>query len=385
MATPTKSGLAKSCKVVNRKYAFGDPTVPREETQYLKVVYDGKYPTPPHDVCREGGKSFAKILGAGASNLENFILKRRLLGPCWISIRQPVANTGAPLSWCKLEVQIDSPKQIGRLDLLEPGKNRPAPPVVTVSVKMKTVVNPKTHKSEVVSVSAICHKHVLLDKSSDGSTSHMTQLSLIRPLAQPGTHGVPKFPRDMDEHAKTMMPQLQRMPNERALLSRLMAQIGSWDPDVLVGHNAWGWDWQVILTRCVELKVSMWSKVGRRRQMTSYSKQNFSNDWAIANAIQGRVLVRHVSQCEGLVARDDVLVDELGRVPIAHAPGGCRTGRHSTVVLEQQDSCAVGAAHSPRRTAGAETDVQATDLAAYQTIDVRSRQFMVPHHEGKSC
>lgn len=30
-----------------RKYAFGDVTVPRDETQYLKIKYPARYPALP--------------------------------------------------------------------------------------------------------------------------------------------------------------------------------------------------------------------------------------------------------------------------------------------------------------------------------------------------
>jgi DNA polymerase alpha subunit A len=224
-------------------------------------------------------------MGAGASNLENFIVKRNLLGPCWIRIRNPVACTSTS-SWCKLEFTVESPKNVQRI--LE---SRPPPPVVTVSMKLKTIVNPKTHKSEVVSVSAICHKQVMLDTASDESTSNMTQLSLIRPLGTAAAEALPQFPRDIDQEINRSMPQLQKMPNERALLSRLFTQIGLWDPDVLVGHNVWGYDMQVLLNRCIELKVSMWSKIGRRRKMKAPAKKDhFANEWAINEALQGRVL-----------------------------------------------------------------------------------------------
>lgn len=284
---PLKEGASWAGKVVSRQYAFEDPTLPRESTQYLKVVYDAKYPVPDSEVCQMGGKAIDRILGAGASNLENFIIKRNLMGPCWIRIRNPVANPTVS-SWCKLELLATSPKQIKRLQLETP---RPPPPVVTVAIKLKTIVNPKTQKSEVVSVSAICHKQVLLDTASDESTRHMTQLSLIRPLGTAASKtALPQFPRDFDEVSKTM-PQLQRMPNERALLSRLFLQLGVWDPDVLVGHNAWGYDMQVLLGRCIELKVSMWSKIGRRRKMAIPTrKEHFSSEWAIMEALQGRLL-----------------------------------------------------------------------------------------------
>ena len=286
---PKTVGAGWASKVVEREYAFADPDIPREKTKYLKVLYDAKYPAPSPEVCREGHKSVGKILGGGTSSLENFILKRKLSGPCWIRVTNPTANTRAPVSWCKVEAEVASPKQIERLDVAMPGgKPRPAPPVVSVTIKMKTVVNPKTHKSEVVSVSAICHRGVQLDGPTKSSAQAMTQLSVIRPVAQQGVHGQPDFPRGMKEHVAGMMPQLQCVRNERHLLSLLMAQMGKWDPDVLVGHNAWGWDWQVILTRCVDLKLPMWTKVGRLRHPRTMSR--FLNDWAIGHAVQGRLL-----------------------------------------------------------------------------------------------
>mmetsp|Transcript_16123 Transcript_16123/g.25102 ORF Transcript_16123/g.25102 Transcript_16123/m.25102 type:complete len:1003 (+) Transcript_16123:2-3010(+) len=218
-------------------------------------------------------------------------------------------------SWCKLEITVDTPKNIQRLDLAllnkkdsgaTPAPPSPPPPVVSMSIKLKTIVNPKTHKSEIVSVSAICHKQVLLDSGSDESTRHMTQLSLIRPLgtaASSNNGSLPQFPRDLDGEINREMPQLQKMPNERALLSRLFTQIGVWDPDVLVGHNAWGYDMELLLSRCVDLKVSMWSKIGRRRNMKLPSKTYFSSnkDWAIADALSGRLL------CDTYVSAKELL------------------------------------------------------------------------------
>ena len=296
---PIKEGASWAGKVVSRQYAFEDPTIPREMTEYLKVVYDAEYPVPDATVCEQGGQAVARILGAGASTLENFIVKRNLMGPCWIRIRNPVANPTAS-SWCKLELLATSPKQVTRLQLETP---RPPPPVVTVSIKLKTIVNPKTQKSEIVSVSAICHKQVLLDTASDESTRHMTQLSLIRPLGTAANeNSMPQFPRDFDDEVARNMPQLQRMTNERALLSRLFVQLGVWDPDILVGHNAWGYDMQVLLGRCIDLKVSMWSKIGRRRKMgVPHRKDHFSTDWAIMEALQGRLL------CDTYLSAKEVL------------------------------------------------------------------------------
>jgi DNA polymerase alpha subunit A len=286
---PRVAGASWKGKVVKRKYAFDDSSIPRDETDYLKVVYDAKFPSPSEEVCDNGGKYFQRILGAGSSLIENFIIKRKLMGPCWMRIKNPEANTAA-VSWCKLELQVSDPKSIVRLDLVE-AKNRPPPPVVAVSIKLKTVVNPKSHKSEIVAVSAVCHKEVQLDTSSDEAARHMTQITIIRPLAT-SDKGLPKFPRDFDAEVSRTMPDLRRELNERALLSCLLAQIGQWDPDVLVGHNAWGFDAEVLLNRSKELKVPTWSKLGRRRRMKIPPKNSFSTrkDYAIADAMSGRLL-----------------------------------------------------------------------------------------------
>jgi DNA polymerase alpha subunit A len=53
----------------------------------LKVIYDAKYPVPPSEVCAAGGQDIDKILGAGASTLENFIVKRKLMGPVGFASR----------------------------------------------------------------------------------------------------------------------------------------------------------------------------------------------------------------------------------------------------------------------------------------------------------
>jgi DNA polymerase Pol2 len=293
---PLREGASWAGKVVEREYAFEDPDVPREKTKYLKVVYDAQYPTPSKEICEAGGTHIHKILNAGASNLEMFILKRKLMGPCWIRIRHPMPHTRGTVSWCGIELQVDSPKNICRWDLATPGNTtpRPAPPIVTVTIKLKTIVNPQTHKNEIVSLSAVCHKQVLLDTASDVSTRHMTQLSLIRPVHSgvDNSSGMAQFPRDFDSEIQAKMPQLQRMPNERALLNLFVTQIGNWDPDVLVGHNAWGYDIQVILARCVEHKVKIWSKMGRHRRMELPNKNYFTSgkEWAISEALSGRLL-----------------------------------------------------------------------------------------------
>ena len=77
--------------------------MPKEPTDYFKVAYDAKYPSIPQDICEKGGKSFRKILGWSSSALETFIVKRELMGPCWLRMCNPVFIT-LPTTWCSLEL-----------------------------------------------------------------------------------------------------------------------------------------------------------------------------------------------------------------------------------------------------------------------------------------
>lgn len=339
---PRIQGASWSAKPVTRSYAFEDPTIPRGECEYLKVVYDAKYPVPEREICMKGGKTFEKVLGASASTLENFLVKRRLMGPGWLRIYDPQAVKGN-VSWCKWECTVEGPKSIKRLDLVTEGGEKvavpPPPPVSTVSIKFKTVVNPKTQKLEIVCASTICHSKVLLDSASDESTKHMTQLTIVRPLAGPENNGtMPQFPRDMEKEMKRM-PGLSKAANERALLSRLFAQIGNWDPDILVSHNGWGHDIDVLLNRCVELKVNMWSKIGRRVQLKLPHASQFGNgkDWAIANALDGRILCDTCISAKELLRETSYSLSNLTSTQLKETrdeiepvdiPLWCRSGQH---------------------------------------------------------
>ena len=83
-----------SCSV-SRQYAFELSGIP-QESEYLKVVYPfaGKEPLflflivlEPALPAKLKGNSFSHVFGANTSALELFLLKRKLMGPCWIEIK----------------------------------------------------------------------------------------------------------------------------------------------------------------------------------------------------------------------------------------------------------------------------------------------------------
>jgi DNA polymerase alpha subunit A len=284
---PKAAGTSWASKPVQLTYAFDDPTVPRSATTYLQVLYDAKYPALPADVAHPAGSvsdNIARIFNAQASITETFLVQRRIQGPSWLRLRAPRATT-APVSWCALEVILDSPDHVAPLAQQHA---TPPPPLTAVALKLQTWVHPKTHVSEIVAVSVTCHDRIQLEGSSDAQHTKF-QLSLIRPIPT-DAGAVATFPRDLDAAIQQNMPNLRRQANERALLSCLLATLGAWDPDVVIGHNAWGYDLDVLLTRCAALKVPVWSRLGRRRRTGPPPKFGARKDYAIAQALAGRLV-----------------------------------------------------------------------------------------------
>ena len=116
---PRQAGVAGGlfkCKKVKRKYAFELERIPREETEYLKVVYSAKYGVPSTNTSNGVNlKAIEQIFGVTTTALELFLMKRKLMGPCWIKVRNPKRVTDA-VSWCKGECAVEDPKSISKYE-----------------------------------------------------------------------------------------------------------------------------------------------------------------------------------------------------------------------------------------------------------------------------
>ncbi len=260
-----KANEAMRCKPVRRKYAFEHTEVPREEETYLKVKYSSRFPMLRVDQC-SGPKMthIERIFGAQSSIIELFLLKRRLMGPCWIRINQPKALPAA-ISWCAIEVGVDNPKLICKEK--NPG---PSPPMVTMSVSMKTVCNPQTHTNEIVALSAVVHTNMDCDGESSEHPSQLRRFTMIRQLGNSCGQGYPaQWPHDLsgslDKMCKGMV---ETLPNERAMLSKFLVRVGQEDPDALASHNLFGFEFDILLKRCLYHKLPLWNKIGRLKKST---------------------------------------------------------------------------------------------------------------------
>ncbi|KAF7983750.1 hypothetical protein HWV62_19727 [Athelia sp. TMB] len=223
-----KMGIkAWKSKFVNRKYAFGEADVPKE-AKWMKVVYGFNEPVLPSDVS---SPNFARIFGTNATAFELLVLKRKIMGPCWLQIKNPqIDNKG--ISWCKLEATVSDPKDIN--PFLETDQNAPKEvPPLTIMIQIEDTTPPDKLP---------CSVH-----------------TFVRPLD--------RFPTNFEMHAKKNSKGIiSPMANERMLLNNLLITIYKADPDVIVGHEFLGVSLDVLLYRMKELKAEHWSRIGRFRR-----------------------------------------------------------------------------------------------------------------------
>jgi DNA polymerase alpha subunit A len=267
-----KSFLAK---YVTRKYAFEMPDVPAEG-EYLKVRYGFDEPQLPLDLQ---GKTFSRIFGANTSAFELFVIKRRIMGPCWLDVESADLRNGTPLSWCKIEFSVDDAKFIKPFSDSDASAPRDTPPLSVMSISVRTVVNHKENKREVVAVAARTWKDVQIEDPTPPEDVQSTLFSVVRPLSD-------MFPPGFEQEAKSGATKVTTVKYERMLLNTLLAQIQQQDPDVIVGHDFSGVSLDILLHRMRDLRADHWSRIGRlRRQKWPTLKQGFN-----LRLVSGRLL-----------------------------------------------------------------------------------------------
>ncbi|XP_053344293.1 DNA polymerase alpha catalytic subunit isoform X2 [Clarias gariepinus] len=235
-------------KKVEKNYAFEIPDVPTQ-CEYLEVRYSAEMPPLPSGLK---GSTFSHVFGTNTSSLEHFLLSRKIRGPCWLDVKTPQLCS-QPMSWCKVEaVALKS-------DLISVVKDLPPPPLIVMSINLKTVPNPKTHHNEIVSLAALIHYKFPLDKAPP-RVPYQTHFCVV---SKP-TDCI--YPYDFKDAIKKKNGNVEIAATERTLLGFFLAKLHKIDPDVLVGHDILGFDLEVLLQRINVCKVPFWSKIGRLRR-----------------------------------------------------------------------------------------------------------------------
>eukprot|EP01135_Chromosphaera_perkinsii_P004895 Nk52_evm15s303 gene=Nk52_evmTU15s303 len=296
-----KKFLAKS---VERKYAFELPNIPSEGT-YLKVKYSSQFPVI--DAESRKGKSFSLMFGCQTPILELFLIKRKLMGPCWLDIKGVVSSDGKR-SWCKFEGALEDPKGIKKTT--DPPES---PPLVVMSLSLKTVLNHKRHVHEIVAVSAIVNNNYTVDRlQTNPQYSHFSIVSKLENL---------QYPVDFAPliHQKKLNVEMNQ--NERSLLNCMIARIQMIDPDIIVGHNFYGFDLDVLLRSLQRNNVGQWSKLGRlhRVEMPKMGPSTMAGgevNMAERVVMSGRLVCDMYISSKELIKQTSYSLSELARTQL---------------------------------------------------------------------
>lgn len=238
-------------KPCTRKYAFEMPDIPKE-ADYLKLLYPYDKPPLPIDVK---GETFSQVFGSNTALFEQFVLWKNIMGPCWLKIEGGNFQAVNNVSWCKLELQVDKPNGIATLG---DSDNLEAPPLTLMSLALRTTMNKKENKNEILVASLRFYENVSLMDTTPAEKLPSRVITIMRP------HG--EYPLGFKLEAEKHTGQIKMEKSESALLSVLLAIIQRHDPDAILGHKLDDVDFNVLLTRLRDRKTPGWHRIGRLKR-----------------------------------------------------------------------------------------------------------------------
>lgn len=250
LMTKNKVNLHK-IKPCSRKYAFELPGIPKE-ADYLKLLYPY---TKPALQMETKGETFSHVFGTNTALFEQFVLWKNIMGPCWLRIEDGNFNAVNNASWCKLELQVDKPNCIttfGESDNLE------APPLTLMSLALRTTMNVKENKNEILVASVRFYENISLTDTTPPEKIPSRTFTIMRP------HG--EYPVGFKMEVEKHRGQIKMERNEPGLLSMLLAIIQKHDPDAIIGHKLDDVDYNVLLTRMRDRKTPGWHRIGRLKR-----------------------------------------------------------------------------------------------------------------------
>jgi DNA polymerase alpha subunit A len=238
-------------------------------------------PQLPSDTL--SGSTYSHVFGSNTPLFEQFVLWKNVMGPCWLQIDDAEFDAIKNASHCKLEVQVSDPSLITPLSESD---NLEAPPLNVMSLALRTVLNVKDNKQEILAISARIYQNLSLSDTTPPEKLACQTFTVMRPVGS-------NFPIGFDGLVKTRARGLVKLvKQEQELLSYFLAKLGAIDPDVLVGHQLEGVDFSILLSRLQAKRTPQWSRIGRMRRTdwpNSMGKMG-SNFFAERSLLSGRLL-----------------------------------------------------------------------------------------------
>jgi len=250
-------------QLVRRNYAFELKGVPHGLLNFLKITYPSKFPPIPSDLK---GESFSRVFGANTSLTELLLVKCKVQGPSWLRIAGAIRQDKRARSWCKEEYILDfgalKTKQFKPISVIS--ENCPEPPrlsVLGLSVKSVVGANSGNHGSwgasrEIASV-AMCFAPSVKLESQDTEIRFDSQNGRFCAVRMQEGRALPR--REVDQLTAMGIQVL----DEKPLLSLVCSKIQQLDPDIIIGHNVFGNELDVLSNRLAYYGLKVWHRISR--------------------------------------------------------------------------------------------------------------------------
>ncbi len=265
-------------KPCSRKYAFELPDVPKE-ANYLKLLYPYDKPAVPMD---HQGDTFSRVFGTNTALFEQFVMWKNIMGPCWLKIQEADFTAVNNASWCKLECAVTKPSTISPVPESE---NMETPRLTLMTLALRTQLNLKENKQEILVASARVYENLSLSDSTPTEKLPSTTFTIMRPS---GT----AYPLGFETETRKQRGTFMLEKNEQFLLSKFMALFERMDPDVLIGHQLQEVDYSILLSRLREKKTPGWHRIGRlkRGEWPKTTNRGGSNFFTERTLLAGRLM-----------------------------------------------------------------------------------------------
>lgn len=161
-----------------------------------------------------------------------------------------------------------------------------APPLTLMSVALRTILNVKENKQEILAISARVYHDISLTDTTSPEKLPCRSFTIMRPVAS-------NFPIGFDAEVKKRSKGLVKLvKHEQEILSFFLAQLNLVDPDVLMGHQLEGVELSILLSRLQARRTPQWSRIGRMRrtQWPSTMGKMGGNFFAERALLSGRLL-----------------------------------------------------------------------------------------------
>ena len=242
-------------KPVKRNYCFEVKGVPHGRLNFLKIVYSSEFPVLPEGFK---GNSFSHCFGSNTSLLELLLIKRQVMGPCWLKIQGHSFSDRTSVSWASFEAVVSGIKAI------TVNTDSPTPPPLNIlSLSLKTILSQGNKTHEVAVVAGNFQHNCRLDSTEDelGRNRNQQSFVILRPV-----EGRALSRRDEEVIKREGRGVVTIENSERAILSLTLAKIQKLDPDIIIGHNSFGFDLDVLSSRLTFHKIAGWHRLGRLRR-----------------------------------------------------------------------------------------------------------------------